>query len=78
VSATPLDQRIPLLSPSSCRGVGQPFSDEPEALPDVRGVDARSAQIGGPDGISQRFQVKAYSVEPRPSVSTRNLFSKDR
>jgi hypothetical protein len=33
-------------------GVGRPDRSEPEALPDVRGADARSRQIGGPDGIS--------------------------
>jgi hypothetical protein len=46
-------------------------------LTDVRRADARSAQIGSPDGIAQCFQVSAYSVEPRPAVSTRNLLSKD-
>lgn len=43
----------------------------------MRGADARSAQIGSPDGIAQCFQVSAYSVEPRPAVSARNLLSKD-
>jgi hypothetical protein len=42
----------------------------------VRGADARSAQIGGPDSISQCFQVKTYSVEPLPASFCRNLFSK--
>jgi hypothetical protein len=42
----------------------------------VRGADARSAQIGGPDSISQCFQVSAYSVEPRPASRCRNLLSK--
>jgi hypothetical protein len=46
-------------------------------LPDVRGVDARRAQIGGPDGISQCFEVKAYIREPFPSSLARNLLSKD-
>lgn len=41
-------------------GVGHP----PQSLPDVRRPDARSAQIGGPDAISQCFQVSAYSGEP--------------
>jgi hypothetical protein len=45
-------------------------------LPDVRRPDARSAQIGGPDGISQSFQVSAYSGEPFTSILARNLFPK--
>jgi hypothetical protein len=55
-------------------GVGHP--DQP--LPDVRRADARSAQIGGPDGISHCFQVSAYSGEPFTSILRRNLLSKDR
>jgi hypothetical protein len=43
----------------------------------VRRTDARSAQIGGPDSISQCFQVSSYSGEPRPSKFARNLLSKD-
>jgi hypothetical protein len=39
--------------------------------------DACSAQIGGPDGISQAFQVSAYSGEPFTSSAVRNLLSKD-
>jgi hypothetical protein len=58
-------------------GVGQPLSDEVEPLADVRRTDARSAHIGGPCCISHCFQVKAYSVEPSPSVLARNLLSKD-
>lgn len=45
---------------SIAHGVGQP----PKALPDVRRADARSAQIGSPDGISQCFQISSYSGEP--------------
>ena len=45
---------------SDTRGVGHPE----QALSDVRRAEARSAQIGGPDGISQCFQVSAYSGEP--------------
>jgi hypothetical protein len=46
-------------------GVGHPASGHPEEpLADVRRADARSAQIGGPDGIAQAFQVSAYSGEP--------------
>jgi len=44
----------------------------------VRRPDARSAQIGGPDGISTVFQISAYSGEPLTSILARNLFSKDR
>jgi len=58
---------------SLCVGVGHP--EEP--LPDVRRPDARSAQIGGPDGISQRLQVSVYSGEPLASKAARNLLSKD-
>jgi hypothetical protein len=43
----------------------------------VRRADARSAQIGGPAGISQCFQVSSYSGEPFTTISARNLFSKD-
>ncbi|WP_175429668.1 hypothetical protein [Azospirillum argentinense] len=54
-------------------GVGHP----PQALPDVRGADARRAQIGGPDGMSQCFQVSTNSGEPSPPILARNLLSKD-
>ena len=49
---------------------------EPQPLPDVRRADARSRQIGGPDGIACRFQVSANSGEPRPASLARNLLSK--
>jgi hypothetical protein len=62
------------LAASVVVGVGHPV----QALPDVRRPDARSAQIGGPDGISQSFQVVAYTGEPRPAKFARNLFPKDR
>jgi hypothetical protein len=58
-------------------GVVQPFSNKPEALADVRGADARSAQIRHPNGVSRYFQVSAYSVEPAEAVLARNLLSKD-
>ena len=45
---------------------------------DVRRGLARSAQIGGPDGIAQRFQVKTHSGEPLTSKRRYNLFAKDR
>ena len=54
-------------------GVGHP----PESLSDMRCPDARSAQIGRPDGIARCFHVSAYSGEPLPSSKARNLFSKD-
>jgi hypothetical protein len=54
-------------------GVGHPI----KPLSDVRRADARSAQIGGPAGISQCFQVSAYSGEPFTSILARNLLSKD-
>jgi hypothetical protein len=44
----------------------------------MRRARARSAQIGGPAGISTAFQVSANSGEPFVSVLSRNLFSKDR
>ncbi len=43
----------------------------------MRRSDARSAQICGPDGISQLFQIVSYSGDPEPSILSRNLFSKD-
>ncbi|ORE90223.1 hypothetical protein ATO13_23346 [Stappia sp. 22II-S9-Z10] len=46
-------------------------------MPDVRGADARSAQIGGPDSISQCFQVSAYRGEPAPAIAACNLLAKD-
>jgi hypothetical protein len=46
-------------------------------LPDVRGADARSAQIGCPDGIAHCFQRKPYSTEPFSASRARNLLSKD-
>ncbi len=56
-------------------GVGQPFSDEPEALADVRRTDARSAHIGSPDGVTPSFQVSLYKVEPVKAVFACNLFA---
>jgi hypothetical protein len=43
----------------------------------VWSADARSAQIGGPEGISHSFQVSAYSGEPFPAILVRNLLSSD-
>ena len=64
---------------SETLGVGQPVhsdSSPPEPLPDVRGADARSAQICGPDAIAQSFQIEPYSGEPAPSSRARNLLPK--
>jgi hypothetical protein len=58
-------------------GVVQPFSDKPETLADVRGADARSAQICRPNGVARCFHVSTYSVEPAEAVLARNLLSKD-
>jgi hypothetical protein len=58
-------------------GVIHPDASPPQPLSDVRGADARSAQIGGPDSIAQGFQVSAYSGEPRPASAACNLLSKD-
>lgn len=60
--------------PSRDIGVGHPIKPSPL----VRRARARSAQIGGPDGISQSFQVSTYSGEPFTSILARNLLSKDR
>lgn len=44
----------------------------------MRRADARSAQIGGPAGISHVFQVSAYCGEPLAAILARNLLSKHR
>jgi len=54
-------------------GVGHPV----ESLSDVRGADARSAQIRRPKGVTRAFQVSLYKVEPRKAVFARNLLAKD-
>jgi hypothetical protein len=43
----------------------------------LRRRNSRSAQIGGPAGISICFQVSTYSGEPFSPILARNLFSKD-
>ena len=58
------------------RAVGVGHADEVEALSDVRGADARSAQIRSPDGVARSFQVSAYSGEPVEASSARNLLAK--
>jgi hypothetical protein len=62
---------------SRAEAVTQPLCDEEEPLSDVRGPDARSAEIDRPDGVARTFQVSVYSVEPSEAVLARNLFSKD-
>jgi len=57
--------------------VDQPLSNKPQSLPDMRGADARSAQISRPDGVARCFHFRLYSVEPSEAVLARNLFSKD-
>jgi hypothetical protein len=55
--------------------VGQPFSNKPDPLPDVRSTDARSAEIDRPAGVTRSFQVSLYKVEPAKAVFARNLFT---
>jgi hypothetical protein len=83
--SSPCPDTLPVLTNASsdarlyCRTSFVVQVGHPEkALPDVRGADARSAQIGAPDGIAQLFQVRAYSGEPVPSSLARNLLAKDR
>jgi hypothetical protein len=49
-----------------------------QSLANVGSADARSAQIGTPEGISITLQVSTNSGEPLPAILSRNLFSKDR
>lgn len=58
-------------------GVGHADRADPEPLPDLRGADARSAEIDRPEGVSRSFQVIENKVEPSESVFARNLFAKD-
>lgn len=48
-----------------------------KTLSEMRRADPRSAQIGGPDGISQAFQVRSYSGEPVEASAACNLLSND-
>jgi hypothetical protein len=43
----------------------------------MRRAEARSAQIGRPEGPARSFHVSAYKVEPSEAVFARNLLSKD-
>jgi hypothetical protein len=58
--------------PAFASGVGH----EPRPLPDVRGADARSAQIRRPNVVARVFQVRENKVEPVEAVSARNLLAK--
>ena len=40
--------------------------------------DARSAEIGSPNGVARSFQVSVNKVEPSEPILARNLLSKDR
>jgi hypothetical protein len=60
-------------SPSVARGVGQPV----EALSDLVRARATSRERDRPEGVTQRFQVILYKVDPRVCVAARNLLSKD-
>jgi len=59
--------------PSRVVGVGH----EVETLADVRGADARSAEIDRPDGEARCFQVSVNKVEPTEAILACNLFAKD-
>jgi hypothetical protein len=50
---------------------------EEQALPDVRGADARSRQIGRPDGVAFGLHVSTNKVEPREAGRSANLLAKD-
>lgn len=41
----------------------------------MRLAEARSAQIGRPDGVTRVFHVSRYKIEPSKSVFARNLLS---
>lgn len=70
---------------SRAAGVTQPTSGlslslsvggDVEALPDVRGTEARRAKIEDPAGVTRCFQVSLNKVEPSEAVLGRNLFAK--
>jgi hypothetical protein len=49
--------------------------DPEKSLSDVRGADARSAEILRPAGVTLGFQVSEYVVEPSKPKAARNLLS---
>jgi hypothetical protein len=52
-------------------GVGHPV----QPLSDVRGADARRAQIRRPPGVTRSFQVSAYNVPPLEGIRACNLLA---
>jgi hypothetical protein len=56
-------------------GVGQP--DKIESLADIGRPEARRAQIERCPGVSRRFHVSRYKVEPSFPVRRCNLLAKD-
>ena len=50
---------------------------EEKSLPDVRGAEARSAEIKRREGVALVLHVRLNKVEPSESVFARNLLSKD-
>ena len=62
-------------SPFACWAHG--LGHEPQSLPDVRRTDARSAQIGRPNGVVLVFQVSGNHIKPPKPSFARNLLSKD-
>jgi hypothetical protein len=71
-----LDGAVPRFA-SVAVGVAQPESPKVNALAHVRRTDARSAQIGTPNGILNSFQIKPYSIEPSTPIDACNLLAKD-
>jgi hypothetical protein len=69
-----LPRFVELFGASGCAsGVGHPV----QPLSDVRSPDARSAQIGRPNGVTRVFQVSRYKVKPFKGSRARNLLSKN-
>jgi hypothetical protein len=58
-------------------GLGHTPSKEVEPLPDMRCADARSRDIGRPDGVANPFQVRRNKVKPSDLKRPRNLLAKD-
>ena len=67
----------PRIRTSCACGVVQPLSAPVQSLSDMRRAEARSAGIDRPAGVSRRFQVSLYKVEPTESVFACNLLAKD-
>lgn len=58
---------------SRANGVGR----EVQSLSDMRGLDARSAQIGRPDGVVRTFQISRNNIQPGEAILACNLLAKD-